>query len=102
MTNLTSYAATMFIGFFAIMTPVANTPIFLGMIDGMSHLEKRSIALRSTTLAFLIVTVFCLLGRAILDVFGTIIPAFRITEGILLFLIGKEMLTGHTHTHRGR
>ena len=96
MTDLISYVATMFIGFFAMMNPVANTPIFMSMTDGMSHSEKRAIAIRSTALAFLIVTVFCLLGRMIFESFGITIPAFRITGGILVFLIGKEMLTGNT------
>ena len=78
------------------MNPVANTLIFMSLTDGMSHSEKRYISIRSTALAFLIVTVFCLLGRFIFETFGITIPAFRITGGILVFLIGKDMLSGNT------
>ena len=78
------------------MNPIANTPIFISMTDGMRPNEKRSIAIRSTCIAFVIVATFCLLGKLIFQMFGITIPAFRITGGILVFLIGKEMLSGHT------
>ena len=96
MTELISFGFTVFIGFFAMMNPIANTPIFISMTDGMRPTEKRSIAFRSTAIAFAIVTTFCLLGKVIFEMFGITIPAFRITGGILVFLIGKEMLSGHT------
>lgn len=96
MSDLLSFAATVFIGFFAMMNPIANTPIFLTLTEGMSDSEKRSIAIRSTALAFVIVAVFCLLGQMIFTMFGITIPAFKITGGILVFLIGKDMLSGNT------
>ncbi|MBW1863879.1 MAG: MarC family protein, partial [Deltaproteobacteria bacterium] len=34
MKELIIQAATVFMGFFAIMNPIANTPIFLGLTDG--------------------------------------------------------------------
>ena len=96
MTEFYSFAATVFVSFFAMMNPVANTPIFLSLTDGMSKTEKRSIAIQSNFLAFLIVTSFSFLGHYIFEMFGITLPALRITGGILIFLIGKEMLSGST------
>lgn len=42
--------------------------------------------------AFVIVTVFVLLGKFIFELFGITIPAFKITGGILIFFVGFQML----------
>ena len=90
--NLLTYALTVFTGFFAIMNPIANTPIFLGLVGDMNKSEKRRIAKRASITAFLIVVAFVLLGKFIFEMFGITIPAFKITGGILIFYVGFEML----------
>ncbi len=93
MTNeLLTYSLTVFTGFFAIMNPIANTPIFLGLTADNDKRTKKLIARKSTITAFIIVTSFVILGKSIFDVFGITIPAFKITGGILLFYVGFEML----------
>lgn len=92
MENYYTYAITVFVGFFAIMNPIANLPIFLGLVDGKSQVTKKRIAKTSTITAFFIVTVFVILGKYIFELFGITIPAFKITGGILIFYIGFEML----------
>lgn len=87
-----TFTLTVFTGFFAIMNPIANTPIFLGLTEGDTASEKRKIARRATITAFIIVTAFVLLGKYIFEVFGITIPAFKITGGILIFYVGFEML----------
>lgn len=79
-------------GFFAIMNPIANTPIFLGLIEGKTPQQARRIARTATGMAFCIVFVFVLLGQSIFTLFGMSIPAFKITGGILIFYVGFEML----------
>jgi len=44
--------------------------------------------------AFIIVTVFIILGKFIFKLFGITLPAFQITGGILLFWVGYNMLQG--------
>ena len=34
MNNLITYTLTVFMSFFAIINPIANTPIFIGLING--------------------------------------------------------------------
>lgn len=94
------HAGTVFMGFFAIMNPIANAPIFLGLTQGMVELDARKIALRSLIITFIIVTVFSLTGKVVFELFGLTMPAFRITGGILVFLIGYHMLQGdHSKVH---
>ena len=92
MDNLLNYALSVFMGLFAIMNPIANTPIFLGLVKGYSPKEKREIALLSTIVAFIIVTLFVFWGNAIFKLFGITVSAFKITGGILVFYVGFELL----------
>ncbi len=91
-TDLLTYSLTVFTGFFAIMNPIANTPIFLGLVGDKDQLTKKRIAKKSTLTAFLIVVSFIFLGKFIFELFGITIPAFKITGGILIFYVGFEML----------
>lgn len=50
--------------------------------------------MKSITIAFCIILFFCILGKAIFELFGISLPAFRITGGILIFLVGFHMLHG--------
>lgn len=74
------------------MNPIANTPIFLGLVGDENDSTKRHIAKKATLTAFVIVTVFVILGKYIFELFGITIPAFKITGGILIFYVGFEML----------
>jgi multiple antibiotic resistance protein len=92
MENLVTFALTVFTGFFAISNPIANTPIFLGLVDGKDAQTKKNIAKKGTMVAFIIVAVFVLLGKYIFELFDITIPAFKIAGGILIFYVGFEML----------
>jgi multiple antibiotic resistance protein len=92
MENLYTYALTVFVGFFAIMNPIANTPIFLGLVEDKDTASKKRIAKIASITALLIVALFVIAGKYIFDLFGITIPAFKITGGILIFYVGFEML----------
>lgn len=74
------------------MNPIANTPVFLGLVGDANEKERKSIAKTSCVTAFLIVLFFVILGNYIFELFGITIPAFKITGGLLLFYVGFEML----------
>ena len=92
MNELFTFSLGVFMGFFAIMNPIANTPIFMALTGDMDSESKKRIARKSTITAFIIVTAFVVLGKYIFDLFGITIPAFKVTGGILLFYVGFEML----------
>jgi len=107
MKELIIHTATVFMGFFAIMNPIANTPIFLGLTDGYDRQTTKAVAFRALAISFLIILVFCLAGKLFFHLFGISLSAFRITGGILVFLIGYQMLQGqqssmHSHSDEER
>ena len=87
-----TYSLSVFTGFIAIMNPIANVPIFLAFVQDADDTTKEKINKKATTIAFLIVFIFVLLGKFIFELFGITIPAFKIAGGILLFYVGFEML----------
>ncbi|WP_343212543.1 MarC family protein [Agarivorans albus] len=103
MHELATLAITVFMGFFAMMNPIANTAVFVGLTGGQGTAERKRTAFRSLATAFCIVAAFCLLGKGIFELFGITLPALRLAGGILVFLVGYHMLQGassklHSHT----
>jgi multiple antibiotic resistance protein len=87
-------------GFFAIMNPLATVAIFLSLTAGEDNQTTKAVAQRSLLLAFLIVTVFAVAGKVIFELFGITLSAFRIAGGLLILLIGFNMLQGrHSHVN---
>lgn len=94
MADYVSQSLSVFMGLFAVMNPVANTPVFLGLTEGDSDEVRKRVARRAVLVAFLVVTLFCLVGVYILELFGITFPAFQITGGVVVFGIGFKMLQG--------
>ena len=94
MDNLLAHGLSVFMGFFAIMNPVANTAVFVGLTGSLEPAARNKVALKALVSAFLIILMFCMLGKGIFDLFGITIPALRITGGVLVFLVGYQMLHG--------
>jgi multiple antibiotic resistance protein len=94
---------TVFAAFFAIMNPIANTPIFLGLTEEMDEKTTRAVALQGIGLAFLIVAVFSVGGNFLLHFFGITLASFRIAGGLLVALVGYHLLQGgHSPVHKSR
>ncbi len=92
MSDMLTFVITVFTGFFAIMNPVANIPIFLSLVQDADVETQKRISKKATLTAFFIVVSFVVLGKFIFELFGITIPAFKITGGILVFYVGFEML----------
>jgi multiple antibiotic resistance protein len=94
MDSIVGHGLTVFMGFFAIMNPIANTPVFLGLTANDTPAIKKRVAAKALLMTFAIIVVFCLFGSLIFSLFGITLPAFRITGGVLVALIGYQMLHG--------
>ncbi|OBX21992.1 MULTISPECIES: MarC family protein [Bizionia] len=92
MDHLVTFSITVFTGFFAIMNPISNLPIFLSLVGNADKETKLRISKRAVLIAFIIVAIFVILGKTIFELFGLTIPAFKITGGILIFYVGFDML----------
>ncbi len=92
------HALSVFMGFFAIMNPIANTPVFLGLTAEDDAATRRKIAAKALIVSFVIILVFSAAGKLIFGLFGITLPAFRIMGGVLVALVGYHMLQGGEHS----
>ncbi|MCX6305149.1 MAG: MarC family protein [Bacteroidetes bacterium] len=90
--DLYLHGLTVFMGFFAMLNPIGNIPVFLGMVQDFDKKTQNKVALRATATAFTIIAIFCVFGHIIFRVFGITVPAFQIAGGIIVFIIGFQML----------
>ncbi len=90
--DLYLHGITVFMGFFAMVNPIGNLPVFMSMVQDFDKKTQNKVALRATTTAFIIITIFCIFGHIIFRVFGITVPAFQIAGGIIVFIIGFQML----------
>ena len=82
--------------FFATIGPIDVAAIFAGLTASVAPCERRSIAVRGTFLAVVILLLFALLGKQMLAGLGISLAALRAAGGVLLLLIGIEMVFGRT------
>ncbi len=94
MNDLFTHALTVFLGFFAIMNPIANTAVFVGLTTNVEQSSQKQIAFKALMISFFIVVAFALLGKTIFHLFGISLPALKLTGGVLMFIIGYQMLHG--------
>ena len=93
-TTLLGFAMAALAGYFAIMNPISNTATFIGITTGDDRATKKAIAAQSLLLAFAIIAVVSVAGNLIFEVFGITLASLRITGGIVVFVIGYNMLQG--------
>ena len=91
MTTLPELIAA-FTALFVVIDPIGMTPLFIAMTPGMTARQRRSVALRSCSVAIGILIVFALFGEQLLGFIGISMPAFQIAGGVLLFLTALDML----------
>lgn len=91
----------MFIGLFAIVSPIGVVPLYLSFTENIK--KRRNEVARTTGFAVAVIfTVAMLFGQTLLSFFSISVDAFRVAGGILLMSIAFGMLqartnrTGHT------
>ncbi|MBW4039806.1 MAG: NAAT family transporter [Acidobacteria bacterium] len=77
---------------FFLVDPFAALPTFLAVTEGQDHAKRLRTARKASLTAFVILTVFAIAGTYIFKLFGITLPAFEIAGGIILLLIGLDML----------
>lgn len=82
--------------FFATIGPIDVAAMFAALTASATVAQRRSIAIRGTVIAAIILMVFALLGKQVLAGLGISLAALRTAGGILLLLIGIEMVFGRT------
>jgi len=80
-----------FVTLFLVIDPPGLLPLFISLTQGHSA-TRRGIALRACLIAIFILASFGIIGEKLLEFIGIGMPAFRISGGLLLFLMAVEML----------
>ena len=78
----------------AICDPPGVVPAYLGIAAGMPPEARRKAPLRAAITVTLILGVALLGGELLLRLFGISMPAFQAAGGLLILLMGLEMLRG--------
>lgn len=78
--------------FLVIIDPPGCAPIFASLTRGTPANHRRSMAVRSSLIAWAILMFFALLGRPMLHALGISLASFRIAGGIMLFMIALDMV----------
>jgi multiple antibiotic resistance protein len=94
--------ATTFVTLFVLIDPIGLAPLFVALTRGMEETERRRVALRAIAVAFGLLMIFGLAGEPILKAIGISIPAFRISGGMLLFLMAVDMQFEKRSERRGK
>ena len=77
---------------FVVIDPIGLAPVFVALTQGMAPKKRKAIALRACVIAFVILSLFGLMGESVLSFAGISMPAFQIAGGVLLFITAFEML----------
>jgi multiple antibiotic resistance protein len=93
---------TTFVTLFVIIDPIAVAPLFVALTRGMTEPQRRSVAMRAILVAFGLLAIFGVAGNPLLHAIGISLPAFRISGGLLLFLIAVDMLFERRNERRER
>jgi multiple antibiotic resistance protein len=78
--------------FLVIIDPPGCAPIFASLTKGTPAAHRRTMAIRSSLIAWAILMFFALLGRPLLHWLDISLASFRIAGGIMLFFIALDMV----------
>ena len=77
---------------FFLVDPFAALPTFLAITEGQDPQRRFRTARKASLTAFIVLITFAFIGQYIFHLFGITLPAFEIAGGIILLLIGLDML----------
>lgn len=75
-----------------LVDPFAALPTFLAVTEGYDPERRRRTAFKASLTALILLATFALAGEYIFRLFGITLPAFEIAGGVILLLIGLDML----------
>lgn len=89
---MTELFISAFVTLFVVIDPPGIAPIFAGLTTEASAAQRRSMALRGSAIAMVILLVFAFFGQDLLSALSIELDAFRIAGGLMLFWIAFEMV----------
>ena len=83
---------------FMVMDPIGNAITFLCVLRSINPHRQRKIILREMSIALLILVIFLVSGKYIMQLFNISPPSLSISGGIILFLIAIKMVFSGTES----
>ena len=77
---------------FFLVDPFAAIPSFLAITENADVKRRKRMARKGALTCFIVLTTFAVAGQLIFRMFGITLPAFEIAGGLILLLIGLDML----------
>ena len=77
---------------FFLVDPFAALPTFLAITEGADPARRKRIARKGALTALIVLAGFAFAGEELFRLFGITLPAFELAGGIVLLLIGLDML----------
>ncbi len=77
---------------FFLVDPLASIGTFLAITAGVDAAKRKRMAAKACLTCFIVLASFALGGQLIFRMFGITLPAFQIAGGLVLLLIGIDML----------
>ncbi|WP_144096196.1 MarC family protein [Croceicoccus sediminis] len=81
-----------FITLFVVIDPPGCAPIYAGLTADANNAQRRSMAIRATVIATIILLIFAWFGEGLLGALHIELDSFRIAGGIMLFAIAIDMV----------
>lgn len=78
----------------AVIDPLGSVPVYLEATKQLDQKHKKKVAIRASSVAFLILLFFIIVGQLILDGMDVTLDAFQISGGVILFLFALTMIFG--------
>jgi multiple antibiotic resistance protein len=77
---------------FFLVDPFAAIPSFLAITESAEPPRRKRMARKAALTCFIVLTSFALGGQLLFRMFGITLPAFEVAGGLILLLIGLDML----------
>ena len=77
---------------FFLVDPFAAIPAFLAITESADPVRRKRMARKGALTCFIVLTGFAIGGQLIFRMFGITLPAFEVAGGLILLLIGLDML----------
>lgn len=86
-----------FFSIFVIMDVLGNVPIFWMLSNKLNSKQRKISINKAIMVASLVLLSFLFLGEHILNFFGITIHSFKVAGGIIILIVGLEMVLGLHH-----
>ncbi|MDV3349145.1 MarC family protein [Leptolyngbyaceae cyanobacterium CCMR0082] len=84
---------------FVVIDPIGLVPIFIAITQREPQVSRRRIALLGVGISTLILLAFLVVGQSLLAALDISLPAFRTAGGILLLIVGLQMVLQDSGGH---